>query len=155
MTHVEILRYQMRLDHLFTKFDQLTGDAEIMAHWSRYLCVLLSGYLENAIRIIFREYTRGKSAPNVYNYVEHKLNEFQNPKMGRIMDLTASFNTHWFRELEESTDNEMKDVINSIVNIRNQVVHGQDAGITPATLRNYYREAQKFVQQLERQCHSR
>ena len=142
----------MRLDSLFKKFDDMVDDHELLAHWSRYLCILVSGYLEESIRTIFREYSRSKSSPYVANYVETKLDSFQNPKMGLILKLNGSFNQKWQKDLEEAVEDEIKDSVNSIVNVRNQVAHGKNVGITPSILKNYYKNAKKLICLLENQC---
>lgn len=152
MTHPDILRYQMRLDNLFRKFDDLITYPEILSHWSRYLCILVSGYIEESVHVIFREYSRSKSSPYVANYVETKLAAFQNPKMGLILELNGAFNQEWRVELEKEVEGEIKDSINSIVDVRNKVAHGKDVGITPSVLKNYYKNAKKFVCLLETKC---
>lgn len=152
MRNREIASYEMRLDRLFKKFDNLTDDPELLAHWSRYLCILVSGYLEESIRTIFRVYSRTKSSPNVANHVETSLQHFQNPKMELILTLCGSFSQQWRNSLEEISKDEIKDSINSIVNTRNRVAHGEDVGITPGILRNYYKNAKRLIDSLEKEC---
>lgn len=152
MTYKEIISFQMRLDHLFERFKDLSEDPELLAHWSRYLCVLVSGYLEESIQTIYREYSRSKSAPNVANYVESRLKGFQNPKIGKILGLTASFNKEWEQALENTINDEIKHAVDSIVNIRNKVAHGKDVGITPSRLGHYYKRAKDLVNFLCKQC---
>jgi len=152
MTHPEIHSFQSKLDYLFTKLKLLDHDAELLAHWARYLCVLVSGYLEVSIRTIFREYSKSKSSPNVANFVEAKLNAFQNPKMGLILELNGSFSHAWQLDLEKLVKDEIKQSVDSIVNIRNKVAHGQNVGITPSLLKYYYKNAKKLVLLLESQC---
>ena len=154
MTNLEILRNQKRLDYLFTKFDALTEDYELLSHWSRYLCVLVSGYLEESIRILLREYSKTKSTPYVANYVETKLNSFCNPKMGIILGLTGAFSQEWQKNIETAVKGEIKSSVDSIVDIRHKIAHGKNVGITPSILKNYYRNAKKLIRLLEHQCYS-
>ncbi len=60
MSLVEITRQRQRLDDLFQKAKNLP-DAEAQSHWSRYLCVLVSGFLENSVRITYTEYARKRA----------------------------------------------------------------------------------------------
>ena len=82
---------------LLKNYDKSIDALNIIAWVHRRL-----GRLEESIKIIFREYTKSKSAPNVYNYVKTMLDGFRNPNMGRILSLTASFNTKWLKDMEES-----------------------------------------------------
>src|SRR5437763_6646632 len=99
MSLVEITRQRQRLDDLFQKAKNLS-DPEIQSHWSRYLCVLVSGFLENAVRITYVEYVRRRADVSVANFVESRLRQFQNPKMGTILELTGGFSHEWRERLE-------------------------------------------------------
>ena len=92
------------------------------------------------------------SALNIQNYVTKQLSNFQNPPSGKISDLVGSFNQEWKRELNDTIEGEIKDSIDSIVNIRNKVAHGEDLGITLSTIKNYYKNAVKLIIFLENQC---
>ena len=83
---LEIHRQRQRLDSLFLKAREFP-DAELQSHWCRYLCILVSGFLENAVEHCLSEYTRTRSNEYVLNYVQTKLYGFQNPKMGSIIEL--------------------------------------------------------------------
>lgn len=152
MRNREIEKYERRLNRLFGKFNTITDDPELLAHWSRYLCILVSGYLEEAIRAVLRDYSRLKAAPNIANHVDTNLRSFRNPKMEPILKLSGSFSEAWRKNIEMSCKDEIKDAVDSIVNIRNQIAHGKDVGITPGILRKYYENAQKLVVLLETQC---
>ena len=46
MKNIEVIRYQQRLDDLFKKIVAFAEDIELQSHWARYLCILVSGFLE-------------------------------------------------------------------------------------------------------------
>ena len=152
MNNQEIARHKQRLDALFAKSNLLPDEPEILAHWARYLCIQVSGFLEVSIKTIYREYAKKTSALNIQNYVTKQLSNFQNPTSGKISDLVGSFNQEWKRELNDTIEGEIKDSIDSIVNIRNKVAHGEDLGITLSTIKNYYKNAVKLIIFLENQC---
>ncbi len=68
MSQFEIDRQRQRLDDLFSKARALP-DAEMQSHWCRYLCVLVSGFVENAVRISYAELARKRSDPTVADFV--------------------------------------------------------------------------------------
>ena len=154
MSIIAIDSYERKLDFLFSILEnQIKHDVQLSAHWTRYLCILVSGYLEVSIRTIYREYTRSKSSsPNIVNYVEKNLRMFRNPKMGKILELCSFFDKEWRKSMESDIDDKIKTSIDSIVNIRNEIAHGKDTGIYPSTLKEYYSDSRKFIKYLCKQC---
>ncbi|MBW4615321.1 MAG: hypothetical protein KME21_19005 [Desmonostoc vinosum HA7617-LM4] len=152
MKNLEVMRAKQKLDNLFEKVNQLPDDIELKAHWARYLCILVSGFIENSVRAIYSQYAKNKAIPNIANFVERKLDDLQNPKMEKILQLTAAFSLEWESNLRNATEGELKDAINSIVANRNNIAHGQDVGITYATIKDYYEKAFKVIKMIENQC---
>jgi hypothetical protein len=151
MKNRDVVRYQQRLDNLFEKVKDIE-DFELKAHWAKYLCILVSGYLETSVRAIYSEYTSKRADINVANYVGSRLERFQSPKMGNILELTRAFSRQWADELESATEGELKESVDSIVANRHNIAHGQDTGISYVTIHGYYQNAIKVVELLEKQC---
>jgi len=138
MKNIEVVRYQQRLDALFEKVEDIS-DIELQSHWARYLCILVSGYLETSVRTIYGEYTSKRADKNVANYVSSRLGSFQSPKMGNILELTRAFSLQWAEELENATEGELKESVDSIVANRHNIAHGRDVGISYAQFANIIR----------------
>ena len=151
MKNIEIVTYKRRLDELFKTLNMLPIDAEIQAHWAKYLCVLSSGFLESATRAIFREYARRNASIYVLNYVESKIKYFQNARMNDIIALSREFNPQWAINIESMITDELKAAVDSIVNNKNQISHGQNVTISFNTIRTYYERAVKVIEFLEQQ----
>jgi RiboL-PSP-HEPN len=152
MKNIEVVRYKQQLDDLFAKISNLPVEEEIQSHWARYLCIRVSGFLEISISSIYSKYAKDKSAPFVANYIEKKLSSFQNPTMDKITKLVSDFSPEWSEQLKELVDGEIKDSIDSIVAVRNQIAHGGNVGITYVRIGNYYKVAIKLIDILEKQC---
>jgi len=152
MRNRELVRYNQKLDGLFNKAGEISEDPEVQAHWARYLCVLVCGFLEIAVRTTYGEYARNKDHRNVSNYVTRKLNLFRSPKMGNIVELTKLFSKEWADDLERATEGQLKDAVDSIVAVRHEIAHGKDTGISYVQLREYYQSAVKVAKLLEKQC---
>ena len=73
MRNTEVVRFEQRLDDLFAKIEDVP-DLELKSHWARYLCILVSGYLETSVRAIYGEYSKNRANDNVANYVIADLN---------------------------------------------------------------------------------
>ena len=152
MKTVDAVRYRNRLDNLFQQVSSFSGNIELQAHWARYLCVLVSGFVEVSVRAILSEYTQKKASPTVVSYVTKQLSGFQNPKMERILELTRDFSPAWESALRQAVDGERKDAIDSIVANRNLIAHGDPVGITYTRIRQYYQNAITVVEHVEKQC---
>lgn len=153
MSTVEVLRYKQRLDHLFSQIQTAAGDdLELQAHWARYLCVLVSGFLETAVREIFSNYAKNKARREIASFVESQLRGFQNPKMEKIIDVARSFSAQWESTLRAATEGEPKFAVDSIVANRHKIAHGESCGVSMARVQAYYRGALRVVELLESLC---
>jgi hypothetical protein len=150
MKTLEAVRYKQRLDNLFKQISAFSGNIELQSQWARYLCILVSGFLETSVCAIYGEFARKAASPYVANFVKCELDSFQNPKMGKILELTRAFNPLWADELETATEGELRDAVDSIVANRNQIAHGRDVGITYTRIKNYYEGAIKVVDLVEK-----
>lgn len=152
MKNREIISNKQKLDNLFKKITAFSADTDLQSHWARYLCILVSGFLETSVRIIYREYAKSKATPQVANFVEGKLEDFQNPKMEKILQLTGLFSKEWANELRLETEGELKDAVDSIANNRNQIAHGGSVGISYSQIKSYYDRAIEVIELIENQC---
>lgn len=146
-----IHQQKQRIDELF-KVAGGFSDAEIQSHWSRYLCVLVSGFLENSVELCLSEYTRRGTNVAVSNFVSTKLRSFQNPKMGAILELFGSFNPAWRAQLEVATQGQLSDSVNSIVGNRHKIAHGESVSLSLCSLVAYYKDAITVVDLLQNIC---
>jgi hypothetical protein len=148
MSLSEITHQKQRIEDLFKLSSGLAP--EVQAHWSRYLCILVAGFLEVAVQAVYLEYARSKAHPNVVSYVERRLREFQNPNMQRIVDAGRAFSVQWGTELEKEAT--IRDSINSIINNRHQIAHGRSTDVTIGRLRPWYGDAVRLVEIMKQQC---
>lgn len=152
MKNISVVQYRDRLDHLFDQASEFEGKPELLAHWSRYLCVLASGLLEVAVQSIFGAYAKDKASPQVAAFVQARLRGFQNPKMGNILELVAAFSLDWRERLEDLSDGEPGDAVTSIVANRHSIAHGSSVGISYVQIERYYKNALLVVDMLEELC---
>jgi len=152
MKNREIVRYKQQLDDLFNQISSLPVDSEMQSHFAKYLCIRVSGFLEISIQSIYSEYAKNKAAPFVANYIEKQLSGFQNPNMEKILNVARAFNPKWADEIEELTEGEVKDSVDSIVATRHGIVHGRNVGITYTKIKEYYQNAVNLVELIENQC---
>lgn len=140
MRRVERVKYKARIQALLTPPKDAPGGAELsiehQSHWAKYLCILVSGYLEVAIREIFVEYSANKSAPVVADYVENSWPKSKNMNCATICRVLGQFNIVWREGFEEwlEDDDTRKGKIDSLVKWRNGIAHGNEIQTTGVTL---------------------
>ncbi len=149
----DVTDYKRRLDGLFKKHDSIPFDElEIRAHWARYLCVLISGFIEVSVKAIYIDYSRRKASPQVSNYVDARLNKLTNVSMNKLLNLTRDFSPQWEEALRSVTEGELAAAVDSIVALRNQIAHGNNAAVSYSNIKDYYKRILQVIELLERQC---
>ncbi|MDQ2841187.1 MAG: HEPN domain-containing protein [Acidobacteriota bacterium] len=154
MKPVEVHRFEQRLNALFQKASTLSDDLELQAHFARYLCVLVSGYLETAIAEVYSHYARDKGHPHLATYINRQMNRFQNPNMTKVLNLVRDFNPIWADQIQALTQGEIRDSVDSVVADRHKIAHGESVGVSLAYARQYYSGAVQLVELIIKQCDS-
>ncbi len=148
----EVWRLKQRLDSTFKRAAQVGTDPELQSDFARYLVVLVSGYVEQAVSELILEHSRRHAAPSVQRFVEYRTRRLANINSTRLAELLGSFNPDWEADLEAFLVDERKDALNSIVGLRNSIAHGQSVGVTYTRVSEYYKEVQKVVERVADLC---
>lgn len=148
----EIARHRQQLDTVFARAAGLGAEAELLSDFARYLCVLVSGFLEQAVVELLIEYARRHSDTRVQQHVEQRIRQLTNLKAKRLIDVFGSFDSGWRLELEGILADEYKDAVNGIVDLRNAIAHGRHVGVTMNRVQDYYGRVKAVVDRLARLC---
>ncbi len=141
-------QFKHKIDNIF-EITKGVSDDETKAALSKYLCVLVSGYLELNLREIILEYADTKSSPTIQNFIEFSIQGITNLKSGKIVESLNKFNSEWGKQFEAVISDEQKDAINAIVANRNNIAHGKDVGISFVRIKGYYERTQEVVKLIE------
>lgn len=133
----EVIRRRQKLDAVFNAIDELGLDSEPLSHYSRYLCVLTSGYAEQSIKELIVAYCRVRSAEQVVRYVSGQVNMVRNINKERLKQLLTSLDPKWWDNLEPNRSAELA-ALDSVVAVRNAISHGADTGMTMLSIRQYF-----------------
>lgn len=133
-----IERARSRLDATFKRIDSIEEDQlEARADFARYLCVLLTGYLEKAISELLVEHSRQQSGIAIQRYVGSSLERFHNPSVGKIISLFEKFSEDWRDDLKAFIVDERAAAIGSVLKERNRIAHGEDSDISYVRVGTY------------------
>jgi hypothetical protein len=149
-----ISSHRQKIDALFNKVSSISDLAD-QGEWSRYLCILVSGYIEESLRILLETYSENHAAPYIQNFVCKEIERITNCKTNRVIDILCKFNPAWGNDFtnqiaaKSSITNEIKDSIDSIVTTRHAIAHGKSIGLSYSRVLNYYKNVKKAVEVLE------
>jgi len=96
----EVARLKQRLDATFKRIEGVDSDLELRSDFARYLCVLVSGYLETLVAEPVLEHARRSGTPTLHRFVEVKTRRFTNVNSQRLQNLLGSFDPDWRQTLE-------------------------------------------------------
>jgi len=151
-----VVREKQRLDRVFSLVEQMRLDEEVLSHWAKYLCVLTSGFVENALRLILHDYAIKHANETVASYVSARIEGLTNLNNERIVQLLGSFSPTWRDTfLGAARSAEQKDAIDSVVANRHLIAHGRSVGLTLARMKGYYVEISQAVKIIDENCINR
>jgi hypothetical protein len=151
MQNRELSRQHQALVGLFARVDVACGDdIEMRSHWARYLCVLSAGFVENGVKEVLTTYAEGAAGRPIANYAAFHLRQIQNPKTYRLLDIAGTFRPDWRDKLEAFVDVDgRREAIDSIMQNRHQVAHGQQSSVTLVRVKEYLTKAVAVISYLE------
>lgn len=128
-----------------------TGMSDANRAWlAQIMTIWASGYLEATCRSELAAYASRKGGhPHVVNFAVRNIERFRNPKIDRILDLIRRFDKDLATRLEASVDDRIKESVNSIVGLRNQVAHGRSSDVTITRIGAHFENAQRFARKLK------
>ena len=151
----EIIDRQETLERLYdlaTAFAQSEDvDAELISALNAYLCVRTYAFVETSVRTVLLRYVRSVSHDAATeNFVHQQLRRNRNLDRDNLVHLLGRFDSHWRLKLREETKGDeikdrLKDSLDSIVNTRNNIAHGDDVNISLDSLKGYFADAQTIV----------
>lgn len=142
----EVSRLKGRLDATFKRAPLPSAEAELQSDFARYLCVLVSGFLENAITALILDFAQRRSSIEISAFVQDKLDYWTSPNTKKISSLLGSFSADWRAQAEEFLVDERKAAVNSLVALRHKIAHGESVSTSLSQVKEYYLAAQKVVE---------
>lgn len=141
----QVSRLKQRLDATFARSPASTADIEVQSDFAKYMCVLVSGFFENAIIALLLDVAQRRSAPEVAFFVERQLDYWTNPNCDKVAQLLGDFSPDWRKLAEDYLVDERRAAVNSLVALRHKIAHGESVGTSIAQVEAYYATALDVV----------
>jgi hypothetical protein len=148
----EVNRLKQVLDATFQRSAKVGTDPELQSDLAQYLCVLVSGFFEKAISELLLEHARRHGGPSVQRFIESRTRRLTNINSQRLEDLLGAFDSDWRRDLGLYLIDEPRAAVDSILNLRNSIAHGQSAGVTYHRVKGYYQQVKQVVDRVADLC---
>ena len=118
------------INNLLNKnYAKVIEDEELVSHILRYICILISGYLENELNTIIENY---KSKEHFKNHECKKFinsqRKIQNAKWCSIRPIFLNIDDNLLINFKSKVNNDFDKIvysIDSIVKIRHKIAHGE------------------------------
>lgn len=141
---VEVHRRRQKLEAAFTALHDVEIPGELIAHYSRYLCVLVSGHVEQSLKALVTQYCLKRSSPEVRRYVSRQLKWLSNVNTEKLKQLVESFDADWWVRLEAEHGDDLS-AFDSVAADRNAISHGDETGITIDRISQYFRQISRVL----------
>ncbi len=148
----EVDRLKSALDNVFTRAAEVDGTSELKSDLARYLCVLVSGFLEKAVAELLLEHARRHANLSVQRFVDSQTRRITNVNCQRLQDVLGAFDPDWRLNLETFLVDERKAAVDSLIDLRNSISHGRHVGVTFTRIQDYYRNVQQVVDRVAQLC---
>ena len=143
-----ILAHRQKIDNLFEKVACFEEPA-IKSEWSKYLCILVSGFIEESLRVLLEKYCENKASANIQKFVGKKIDDITNCNANKIKKILDEFSSDWANEFTNKINDQIKTAIDNVLQNRHKIAHGKSIPMSYHNILNYYNNVKKAVEILE------
>ena len=123
---------------------------ENQSRLAQLMTIWVSGYIEVICKAVLLTYTEKKSDEIVAKFVGQILQKMRNPRTKEISDLVRSFDKGRADELKEFFQGRIKESVDSVVALRNEIAHGRPpAHATIANVKKQFDDSREFATKLK------
>lgn len=137
---------QSRIDEAFERAFSFDGDDVVQADYARYLCVLVTGFLEQQVQQTILSYVDSQDDRRLSSYIAARLRRSRNMRRSQLLELVGEFDLAWRSELLQRLTDAHSAAIESAYASRNSIAHGEDVALTLSQIREYYRFIREVVE---------
>lgn len=141
-----------RIKKLFEKIDAIQ-DEESQSHFLNYICVLISGYLEQEFYSIIKNYKTTEHCRRHECKESLKSIRKINAQWCAIRPIIMNIDASIFDKLQANCGDDFDEVIysiNNIVKIRHQIAHGENVtNLTKDILIEDFKKIELFISELK------
>jgi hypothetical protein len=153
MRNAELAKQESAIRRLIRDTSAATGgDLELQSHWAKYLCVLVAGYVENCLQVLYGSYVNKCAPAPVARFAVKKLKALQNPQAQRFIEVANGFKEIWGAELQKFVQTDGRDeAIKTIMLARHSIAHGKNSDVSVHRVLEYFDKCVEVAEFVEGQ----
>ncbi len=129
------------------------ADDIMRIHWGRYMCILVAGFMENALQTIYSDYVAISANDNVASYANARILRIRNPNASTFIATARAFNSIWGDELSSFINgNQRKDALDAVMSNRHSAAHGRQSTISVEQVSAHLPKCVEIIDFIESQC---
>lgn len=150
----EVHRLTQRLDATFARARgaAVGGEPELQSDLAKYLCVLVSGYVERCSAELVSEHSRRTGPRTFERFVDRHARRPQNLNAEKLKQFVGAFDPIWAESLGAYLVDERKAALDSVVALRHAIAHGQPAEVTLVRIQDYWNQVKKVIDKVANLC---
>lgn len=150
MRSIKLQSLSRRLDALFEVAKTISDD-ELQSHFSKYLCIQVSGFLESVVKLLIEDYHDKTCKKETKNFVICKVSNITNLNSEKLEIFLQSFDITWKDQFQAKLTQQHTSSLDSIISQRNLIAHGRanTSNITLKSIQEYYSDLKVIVTELE------
>lgn len=153
---MEIMNIKVRqnIQEIDSAFSLAEGqeDEEVKSYLANFLCIRVSGLVENYLKTRISDYSNRKVPKEVSRYLSLKLADITNLKETKLRDALGQFSTEWQAKFETlmHDNQQLKSSLDSVIANRHNIAHGQHVSLTLKSVKQYYEDIKKVITELDK-----
>lgn len=142
-----VIEEERRLNEAFERARDFDALGPLSVDLSRYLVVLVAGWMEQSAFELARARCRRDASGPVQSFSLAHLDRTRNARHEELLDLVGRFDKGWRDQLDSFITSDKKEAINSIIGLRNQVAHGNPwtHNASVARVSNYFESCRTVI----------
>lgn len=144
--------HRRRIEATFKRASAIAVGAEgdeMKSDYAKYLCILVSGWIEKAVGSMILAYASDKSPQPLQSHLESSMKRLTNVSAEKLLVTMGSLDKQWRDRLESLLTDEQAKALNSVVGLRNDIAHGGGGSLSLNGVDKYWRAAQEAIAHFE------
>jgi len=133
------------------RVEKFRGDRKIASDLESYLVVLIAGVYEDCLEYLINKRVDRVGDVEVSTFIQKTLHvQLRNPNWENLTNILGRFSRRWVNTIKKRVRDRAKTDLNSIVNNKNAVAHGNNSSLTLAEIKNCHKNCKSIFEKLEK-----
>lgn len=144
----EIRSDRDRINNLFKSIsiEQHKVDISLLSVFSSFMAIKAAGYVEKSVKEILSEYARRNTNKQILQYISSTVEYENSLNCEKIQKIFDRFEKSWWEKIDQKLDQSIREGVNSLKTIRDQIAHGKHNGTGLTIVKQYFDSSTKLIE---------